>query len=361
MADYAVDLFQPNLSGEPLDATDVRCVPVRYRVDTRGGPVDAELAVTGDREALGRLAAWLRAPVHLRHLPTGATVWHGLITTVAYTVGQARISFSMEPLVNAIWGTYQRLNPPTDPPSPPSYNTYVFETFHAASVARFGKLYGTPNFGTITDPPAVTQAYFAARSGPQVERTLDRADGPMTVTLQCRGWWWYATRRLHAPFVPAEATDAMQQVADLLDQDMSDIVTRRVVPIGTGPLIALPQEQPYNVAAQIGQLLDAPTADGSARTLTIDTERVLRVERAATPAERTLYERRDGTYRTAAGALIEAATCPVGYWLDSRDLLPESVFQAIGGDGLVYISEAEYQVDQARYIPRAAQQRQAWS
>ena len=85
--------------GTPVH-TGLTLTPTRYGAAAEGGPVGAEIAISGDRGALVDALGWLECGVEIYN-DSGMIVWWGLVQSASVTLAGTTYTRDAGPVVNA--------------------------------------------------------------------------------------------------------------------------------------------------------------------------------------------------------------------------------------------------------------------
>lgn len=108
------DLFVRDRQGQPIATqTDVEFQPRRWKSGAVGGPLEAEIIVTGSRPGLKALLDWLRYDVQVVS-SRGARCWRGYVHEVELQLDGLAIVASLDNLRNRIMVAYSSLEGATE-------------------------------------------------------------------------------------------------------------------------------------------------------------------------------------------------------------------------------------------------------
>ena len=125
--------------------------PTYTRADVRGGPVLAEIEVSGPQAALLETLDWLRRPVFVYNAG-GMSVWWGFVNEVRLSVGASTYTRTLDDMANRIAVAYAAPQP--DGSSERRTTGWAED---AASIARYGKKEHLDSFGDAYDAQATAR------------------------------------------------------------------------------------------------------------------------------------------------------------------------------------------------------------
>ncbi len=188
------DLVLRNRQGQTVASQpSIQFDPRRWKSGAVGGPIDAEIVVTGSRAGLKALLGWLRYEVQIVS-DRGTRCWWGYVHEVELQLNGLIHVKSLDGLQNRICVTYSSLEGATEQ----ALTTAWAE--NTASTAEYGVREHLESLGQATTAMAlqVRDSLLAQRANPQRKRTLASGD-EMQAILRCRGWaatngWRYVQR-----------------------------------------------------------------------------------------------------------------------------------------------------------------------
>ena len=157
--------------------------PTYTRADVRGGPVLAEIEVSGPQAALLETLDWLRRPVFVYNAG-GMSVWWGFVNEVRLSVGASTYTRTLDDMANRIAVAYAAPQP--DGSSERRTTGWAED---AASIARYGKKEHLDSFGDAYDAQATARrATLLGRMAAPATRPSPNGGAASKSLLICTGW-----------------------------------------------------------------------------------------------------------------------------------------------------------------------------
>ena len=164
--------------GTPIH-TALTIVPARYEAAVEGGPVGAEIAVSGDAGALADALNWLDCDVSVYN-DSGMLVWWGVVQSVSVTLAGTTFTLDAGPVVNAAAVVY------TDAGGKSRATDYVTD---AHSIALYGWRESRSTAQADDDGTALLKAQQAVSQGAEPLREVQAGGGADGGKLTCIGYW----------------------------------------------------------------------------------------------------------------------------------------------------------------------------
>jgi hypothetical protein len=329
----------------PLTSFDVES----YAWHVIGGPLNARLRASGTELALTDLLGLLRSPIEIMG-PRAEAVWWGYIDAVEVTVGAMRIGVSLDNMVNKVYVVYTRLDPGSSGPG-------VRATTGATTSTLSTGVYGTKERYVTADRITDIQAtQFANTYLEQHKLPIPRVDwGPPGVngaTITCRGWWntldWrhYTNSNTGNIQTTAQITAVVTAAGEFLR--------------GTRILNASSyyyneyQDGDKTARVVLEDLLRQGTSANKRLLATVTRDRWLEVYQEWGQSAYDLFIGADGRLRTPQMGMVQAYTCPVGFWARFNAPTPSALdLSYIAPASPVFIDETAYDVGSDRLSFRA--------
>ena len=188
------DLFVRDRQDQPIATqTDVEFLPRRWKSGAVGGPLEAEIIVTGSRPGLKALLGWLRYDVQVVS-SRGARCWRGYVHEVELQLDGLAIVASLDNLRNRIMVAYSSLEGATEQALTTAWGENL------VSMGNYGTKEHVESLGQATTAMAnaLRDNMLAQYAYPRLTRSLVDND-TMQAVLRCRGWaatnnWRYVQR-----------------------------------------------------------------------------------------------------------------------------------------------------------------------
>lgn len=156
---------------------DVR--PTRYSHSALGGPDAAELAVSGDNNALSDVLTWLACHVVIYN-ESALPVWWGLVQAATVTLDGVQYGLDASQIVNRMAVVY------ADELGNPASTTWVED---AHSIALYGRRELRMSVKAETNAPALAQATRIVNERSAPLRSVSGGNGEPGARLACVGYW----------------------------------------------------------------------------------------------------------------------------------------------------------------------------
>ena len=188
------DLTMRNRQGQTVASQpSIQFDPRRWKSGAVGGPIDAEVVVTGSRAGLKALLGWLRYEVQIVS-DRGVRCWWGYVHEVELLMDGIAIVASLDNLRNRISVAYSSLEGATEQALVTAWAE------NTVSTGDYGIKEHQESLGQATTAMAnaLRDNMLAQYAYPRLTRSLADADGVQAV-LRCRGWaatngWRYVQR-----------------------------------------------------------------------------------------------------------------------------------------------------------------------
>lgn len=310
----------------------------RYSHGVVGGPLEAELTVTGSEESVWDLLDTLRCPVEIYDHHAEAC-WWGYVGEVAVGAGEASVGVSLENMANTVYAVYSYV--------PPGSNTVGTRATTTAAVDSLSVgIYGTKTLRHSLDgaTPAQANAFrdtLLAQKKlpiPTIEFGSGRARG--TATLKCYGWW----KTLEWQYYANNANDSVEttaQVAAMLGG--AQFVTGVRLVDASGISSSRYRDGDGSIRKEVEELLNSGTAAGLRLLARVTRERVVEVVEEPLLSETGLYlVTARGDVLTQQMQAVEPHTCPVGIWVTPKDVIPNLTSLGSVASAPIFVEEAEF-------------------
>jgi hypothetical protein len=325
--------------------TQLRFAPERFACAAMGGPVWAEINVSGDAMELLQLLGWLRYAVLIRN-PMGEPVWWGYVDGVVVQGDAVSYEVALEAMANRVAVAYSFV-------APGSQTVGTRETTGWQQNDQSINEYGIKEMLLSVDGATTGQAEQIR------DRFLDEHRLPLLVAradggtkLICAGWWQTLAWRYYAN-AATNGVETTLQIADILS-DVGQFFTGVDVVNASG-IVASEYRSGDNTAMDvILQLLRSGTADGAQLWATVTPERRLRI--LAEPSAQQARLKWEKGFVNQMGNRLSAGMLPVGEWV-SQDL---PVISAVVGMSPLFLVEAEFDVQQNVITPTWRGASSAW-
>ena len=166
-----------------LPPADVTFTPTAWSSAAVGGPVAAEIELTGNPDAMLPLAAWLG--YRLAVLADEQEVWWGHLESLTVTAGRLTRTVTLEGMANRVKVLYSQARAGGE-----VIGSETDWTEDAASIVAYGKrelVYSAPSTLTETQALALRGRLLATLARPQKRLTMGA--GGAAGRLACRGEW----------------------------------------------------------------------------------------------------------------------------------------------------------------------------
>ena len=195
MNKFTIDLQQRNFT-EYIHSPNLSVTPKKWSASEKGGPLDAEIQLSGPAGELAAALDWLRYPVKIINRQ-GTPVWWGVVATVEIKLKSLSLAVSLDNLTNRVKVIYSYQG--ADGTSQSGETDW---TQDANSVAEYGTWEIIKSIGEATSQRAtqeITNTLGDNATPATTEFTvggeaIDRGE----VTLSCRGWFSTLTAKYFA-------------------------------------------------------------------------------------------------------------------------------------------------------------------
>lgn len=316
--------------------TQLRFAPERFACAAMGGPVWAEIGVSGDAMELLQLLGWLRYAVLIRN-PMGEPVWWGYVDSVVVQGDAVSYEVGLETMANRVATAYSLV-------APGSQTVGTRETTNWQQNDLSINEYGVKEMLLSVDGATTEQAEQIR------DRFLDEHRLPLLIAradggtkLICAGWWQTLAWRYYAN-ASANNVQTTQQIADIVGS-VGQFFTGIDI-VNASAVYSSEYRSGDNTAMDvIMQLLRAGTAAGRQLWATVTPERRLRIVAEADAQQARL--KWEGGFVNHMGNRLSAGILPVGEWV-SQDL---PIISAVVGMSPLFLAEAEFDVQQNLITP----------
>jgi len=299
-----------------------------------GGPDMATVTATGERRALGKLTEYLRRPVEIFD-ERARVVWWGMVNDGRYRRGRLESGASLSEMYNRVAVVYSNNEPGVNTSGEQRTTAWAAD---AASIAEYGykELKSSQNDLTDTAAAAVRDSILAMRKYPQTVPGVESFGSPrgtvvrggllgreVSVTMNLVGWWSTLDWR-YADQASTGLIETSTQISSLVTA-YGQFLTGTDILNASGVYKASLLEGDTTALPEINALMRLGTTNG--RRMLSRVTRGRRVELYEEPASSVVDYRMDtdGILWTAGGALVEPWRPPVGQWVRTNSILPETV------------------------------------
>lgn len=322
-------------------------LPKRYRWSALGGPVLAEIEVTGRPLDLWRLVGWLRYGVEIRN-PLQRPVWWGYVAEIAVQVGAIQVGVSLDTLYNRVAVVYSYVEPGSQTVGTRQTTAWAQDD---ASVAEYGvKEHRASVDGATAAQAENTRDILLAQHRLPLPVPDVAGSDKLRATLTCRGWWETLRWRYYAN----GATNSVETTAQIaaIVAAVGAFFTGTDLQVASGIHVSEYQDGDSTALDIIQTLLRAGVAGGQRLLATVTRERLLRVdaEPASTSVRHSLTT--DGVITDRLGQPLDAGVIPVGRWIDLGDVIPPTAPTAyLAKPSPFFLEAGEYDVERGRLTP----------
>lgn len=329
----------------------------RYSWHVKGGPQAAEIEVEGIESARFEVFEWLRCGVEIYDAQMQA-VWWGFVNEVIVRTGNLRVTASLEEMYNKIAVVYSYVAPGTSTVGERMTTSW---TSNSDSVAAYGtkELLASISGASTTQAEAIRNRILAEHGTPIIGIEIE--ENQPGVELRCRGWYETLDWRYYANSGTAN-TATTTQISNIVTT-AGQFLAGTNIATASGINSSQYRKGDNTAKYEIEELLKGGTSDGSQLMAMVDIYKWLQVEaEPSRDAYNTPYIiRADGQLLDRMGNEIDGTNCPVGVWVVMDISLPAIECSPVEKDAqMVFIEEAEYDCEQARYIPKARKTKSVW-
>lgn len=323
----------------PLTLPPMEFVPERYSFHAIGGPKSATIQVKAANErAVWELLEYLRCPVEIFD-DRESCVWWGYINSVEINVGSFRVGVSLNEMYNQIAVIYSDGN---------SKATTTF-AYDSVSVATYGvkELIVTLSDGNQALAEAYRDKLLSASKFPIPIIDIADRQSVISATIECSGWfstfdWRYYSRN-------TEYLDVQSQITEIVSAAGQFFTGVDFVEVSSTPISNAARDGNTTALSNIRELV---LGSGLLAKTTRDRRLVILQEPVLDPYRPDIYLLLDGSVQNIWGDPYYATTCPVGIWARLKDVIPGSVDLGLIADPtMLFIEEAEYDIENRRYLP----------
>ncbi len=333
----------------PLTLPPVEFIPERYSFHAIGGPKSAIIQVRGTNErAIWELIEYLRYPVEIFD-DRESCVWWGYINQIEINVGRLKVGVSLDEMYNQIAVIYTVNNAKAITPF----------AFDSNSVSTYGVKELVATLSDANEATALAYQSNLLNAAKYPVPTIDISESEaLSATITCAGWFETLDWKYYSYTGSGDLSNQIQieNIVNNAGQFLTGIEWR-----GT---ISTPSSDPdrNGDTTALHNLLDLLDAgSGSKRLLasvTRDRRLIVYPEPDPDPYKPEIYLLSDGSVQNIWGDPYHATTCPVGVWARLKDVIPGSVDLGLIADPtMLFIEEAEFDVQMNRYLPAARLQR----
>jgi len=324
-------------------------IVTRYSHSVFGGPLAAEISVTGNQNDLWEMMERLRCPVAI-YSDKGDAVWWGFVAAIDLTVGNVQAGATIDSMANRIAVAYNATDPTNENVGARMTTAWVED---ALSVVVYGtrELLLTSSGSTAQHAESARDMALASMRFPQPTITFSETAGESGAILHCRGWF----STLDWTYYSAAAADV-----DTATQAKNIAVAKGPFFAGvkqdvtSGILTSAFRDGDGKSLYEIQELLKMGTSNTRRMLVSVDLNRYLTIYEEPLPTNPFLITR-DGKLRDAFDNPVRAETCPVGVWMRLKDVIPSSADTTLLADPtLAFVDIAEYEVESKilRLTPR---------
>jgi hypothetical protein len=323
----------------------------RYSWSAVGGPLEARIQVIGEDAALWDTLALLRCPVEILD-PYGLPVWVGYIhaaeakVTAALTVG-----VTLETMANRVQVAYSFVAAGSDSVGERKTTTAATAP---ASIATFGTKETMVSIGgaTTEQAEALRNRILEQRQLPGPIVNIGTISPEKRATLICRGWWSTLDWQLYAN-TAKNGVATTTQIANIIAAKGQFFTGVRVVN-ASGVTSSEYRDGDQTALAEVKALLESGTINNRRLLARVGFNRQVEIfEEPASSSAPWLLE--------ASGRLLDPKylpanlySCPVGFWLGLKDVIPPYVAAAyLLKPTPMFIEETTYYPDTNRLELRA--------
>jgi len=321
----------------------------RYSQSVFGGPLTAEISVTGNENDLWEMMERLRCPVEI-YSDKGDALWWGYVAAIDLTIGNVQAGVTIDSMANRIAVAYNATDPTNENVGARMTTAWVED---ALSTVVYGtrELLLTSSGSTAEHAESARDMALASMRFPQPTITFSETPGEPGATLYCRGW--YSTLDWTYYSTAAADVDTATQAKNIavakgpffagVKQDVTSGILTSAFRDGDGKSMYVIQE-----------LLKMGTSNTRRMLASVDLNRYLTIYEEPLPSNPFLITR-DGKLRDAFDNPVRAETCPVGVWMRLKDVIPSSVDTTLLADPtLAFVDMSEFEVEskKLRLTPR---------
>jgi hypothetical protein len=333
----------------PLTLPPVEFVPERYSFSAVGGPRSAVIKVgAAEERAMWELLEYLRCPIEI-YDDREACVWWGYVSNVEINVGKMKVGVSLDTMFNNIAVIYTVNN---------AKAITAFE-YDAVSVAIYGVKEFIATLSGANEQTALSYRSSLLDMSKYPTPTIDIAENTgLSATINCAGWFETLDWKYYSYTGSGDLSNKTQieNIVNTAGQFLTGIEWRGTIntpssdPNRNGDTTAL-----HNLL----ELLDA--GSDNKRLLayaTRDRRLIVYPEPDPDPYRPEIYLLSDGTVQNVWGDPYYASACPAGVWARLKDVIPGSVDLGLIADPtMLFIEEADYDIENSRYLPTARLQK----
>lgn len=314
-------------------------LPVEFQVKSYshsvfGGPLKAEIAVTGEELDLWELAEYARRPVEI-YSDKGDRVWWGYLAELELDVGAWSVGLSVDSFANYVAVAYEDDANGNQP-------TKTAWASDAESVAEYGRseILMTSSGSNLAHAQAARDKYLSEMKLPRAIIN-PREKGENGATLYCRGWFDTLAWRYYSN-AGTNAVDTASQISAIATS-CGEVLTGVDLEAASNIDTLETRDGNGNGLYEIQELLKMGTANYRRLLCEVTVGRRLRVyEEPELPIFTNLILK-DGSLRDPYDTELRKEICPVGVWARFKDIVPSSVdMTKIADPTLMFIDQAEY-------------------
>jgi hypothetical protein len=314
-----------------------------YSHSVIGGPKKAEIHATGTELELWELAEYARRPVHI-FSDKGDATWWGFVAEILLNVGLWSVGINIDSMANYIAVAYE------DDANGglPAKTAWAEAVDSTAEYGRREMLY-TSSGSNETHALAARDKYLAEKKYP-IPVINPREKGENSATLYCRGWFDTLAWRYYAN-AGVNSVDTATQIAAMITS-CGEFITGVDLETSSGISTLETRDGNGNGLYEITELLKMGTSNYRRMLCEVTIGRRLRIyEEPIIPSKPNLMLK-DGSLRDPFDTMLRKETCPVGFWMRMKDIIPASLDTTKLADPTTqFIDEMEYISDEDLIIP----------
>jgi hypothetical protein len=320
-------------------------LPVKYHVNRYsnsviGGPLQAEIGVTGDELKLWELAEYVRRPVQI-FSDKGDAVWWGYLAELKIDVGLWSVGINIDTMANYVGVAYED----SADQGKPKKTAWAEATDSTAEYGRREILF-TSSGSNLTHALAARDKYLAEKKYPTPVIT-PRSKGDNAATLYCRGWFDTLAWRYYLN-AGTNLVDTATQISNIT-ASCGEFIASVSLETASGIDTAETRDGNGNGSYEITELMKMGTSNYRRMLAEVTIGRQMRVYEEPTIPSLVNLILKDGTLRDPYDTPIRKETCPVGIWTRLKDIVPPSVDTTkLADPTIMFIDEAEYLPDTDR-------------
>ncbi len=332
-------------------------VPESYSMHAIGGPEQARIAVHGPIAALWEAIEWLRCPVEILN-DRYESAWWGYVAEIEIEVGAVQVGVSLENMANKVAVAYGAIAPGSAAAGTRATTDWAQD---AESVAEYGvkELLVTDSRGYTDTAAALRDRILAENRYPVPTIRTGQSGGEPSARLTCYGWWRTLDWRY---YVQADATNVAttSQISTIISNIGQFGLTADIETV-SGISENQSRDGDRTGLAEIEALLAKGTSAGKRLLARVEPDRRVRIYAEPSSGPDDYYLDADGRLYTGQGQMVDLRMCPVGFWCQLRDVIPDTAdLSKLSSPTPFFVERSEYDAKSGRLTLEPRGRPSAW-